>query len=295
MSELGSRTFVRGRFAFYSLVPGLAAIEAQVVIHAVFPFREGKMSSFLERGASAGGVNLRIRSFLSGDFVDSGIVISAAWWTSIGISWSCVKPPITIEVSGFFSHSCKGSGLRGQKSHLLIEGAVEIVVEGKHLGSIIDLRLSGMLAPFLVPLIEFSVPHLAGVHLGNGLYLRFGGYELLLESCLEIGPCFIVDRVLAQGGGHEVACPFFGLCSLFEVGEGRGDLCTVGCVDGRINVVVVLKCVPKGKGPVGLAFKGFRWQPEEFMVDLGHDGYCGYWCTCQGRCSCLRCCCCSTS
>ena len=142
-----------------------------------------------------------------------------------------------------------------------------------------------MLAPFLVPFIELSVPHLAGIHLGNGLYLCFGGYKLLLKGCLEIGPCSVVDRVLAQGSGHEVACPFSSLCPLLEMGEGCGNLHTVGCVDGRINVVVVFKRVPKGKGPVGLAFEGFGWQPEEFRADLGHDGYCGYWCTCLGCCS----------
>ena len=285
MLEFGSRTFVRRRLAFYGFVPSFTAIEAQVVIHAVLPFHEGKMSAFLERGASADNIYLRIWSFLSGDFMDSGIVISVAWWAFIGISWSRIKSPIAIKVSSFFDCGCKCSGLRSQKSHLLIEGAVEIVVEGKHLGSIIDVRSSGVLAPFLVPLIELSVPHLAGVHLGNGLYLCFRGYELLLKGCLKISPCSVVDRVLAQGSGHEVACPFSGLCSLFEVGEGRGNLCTVSCVDGHINVVVVLKRVPKGEGPVGLAFEGFGWRPEEFRVDLGHDGYCRYRCSCLGRCS----------
>ena len=158
-------------------------------------------------------------------------------------------------------------------------------MEGKHLGSIIDVRSSGVLAPFLVPFIELLVPHLTGVHLGNGLYLCFGGYELFLEGCLEIGPRSVVDGVLAQGGGHEVACPFSSLCSLFEVGEGHGDLRTVSCVDGCINVVVVLKHVSKGEGPVGLAFEGFRWRPEEFRISLGHDGYCRYRCTCRVCCS----------
>ena len=71
--------------------------------------------------------------------------------------------------------------------------------------------------------------------------------------------CSVVCRVLAQGGGHEVACPFSGLCSLFEVSEGCSDLHIVDCVDGHVNVVVVLKHVPKGEGPVGLAFEGLRW------------------------------------
>ena len=285
MSELGSQTFVQGHFAFYGLVPSFATIEAEVIVHAMFSFSKGKAALFLERGTSAGGIDLCIWSFLSGDFVDSGIVISVAWWTSIGISWSCVKLPVTIEISSLFDHGHQSSGLGSQKRHLLIEGTIEIVAEGKHLGSIIDTRLSGMLAPFLVPLIELSVPHLAGIHLGNCLYLCFGGYELFLEGCFEIGPCSVVHRVLAQGGGHEVTCPFSGLCSLFEVGEGRGDLRIVCCVDGCINVVVVLKHVPKGEGPISLSFEGFRWRPKEFIVDLGHDGYCGYRCTCLGRCS----------
>ena len=242
----------------------------------MFPFGKGRVALFLKRGSSAGGINLCIRSFLSGDFTDLSIAISAVWWTSIGISWSCVKSPVAIEVSSFFDCGRKCSGLRRQKHHLLIEGAIEIVAEGKHLGHIINLGSTGMLAPFLVPFVELSVPHLAGIHLGNCLYLCLRGYELFLEGRFKIGPCSVVDRVLAQDGGHEVTCPFSGLCFLFEMSEGRGDLRIVCCVDGCINVVVVLKCVPKGEGLVSLAFEGFRWQLEEFMVDLGHDGYCGY-------------------
>ena len=94
-------------------MPSFAAVEAQVVIYAVLPFRKGETSTFLERGASASGINLCIRSFLSGDFADSSIVISVAWWTSIGISWSHVKSPIAIEVSSFFDRGCKCGGLRG--------------------------------------------------------------------------------------------------------------------------------------------------------------------------------------
>ena len=105
--------FVWGRLAFYSLVPSFAAIEAQVVIYVMLPFCKGKTASFLERGPSAGGINLCVWSFLSGDFADSGIAISAAWWTSIGISWSCIKSPIAIEVSSFFDCGCKCGGLRG--------------------------------------------------------------------------------------------------------------------------------------------------------------------------------------
>ena len=169
-------------------MPGFATIEAEVIVYAMFPFGKGKAASFLKRGTSTGGIDLCIQSFLSGDFTDSGIAISAAWWTSIGISWSHVKSPVTIEVSSFFDHGCEHSGLRSQKCHLLIEGTIEIVAEGKHLGSIVNTRSSGMLAPFLVPLIEFLVPHLAGIHLGNCLYLCFGGYELFLKSHFEIGP-----------------------------------------------------------------------------------------------------------
>ena len=72
--------------AFYRLVSSFATVEAQVVIHAMFPFYEGKAALFLEKGATSGGINLRIWSFLSGDFVDLCIIISMVWWTSIGIS-----------------------------------------------------------------------------------------------------------------------------------------------------------------------------------------------------------------
>ena len=86
-----------------------------------------------------------------------------------------------------------------------------------------------------------------------------------------------------------------GLCSLFEVGESRSNLRIGHCIDGFVNGVVVLKCVPKGKGPVSLAVKVFRWCSEELRVDLGHNGYCGYWCTCLGCCLWLRYCCCRAS
>ena len=240
-------------------MPSFAAVETKVVIHAMFSFSEGKVSSLLERGTSAGGINFCIQSFLSGDFTDLGIAISVVWWTSIGISWSRIKSPVTIEISSFFDCGHECDRLRGQKHHLLIEGTVKIVAEGKHLGNIIDVSASDMLAPFLEPFTEFLVCHFAGVHLGNCLYLCLWGYELFLKGHFEGSPGSVVDWVLAQGGGHEVAWPFSCLCSLFEVGEGCGDLRIVDCVDGCINVVVVLKHVPKGEGPVGLAFEGFGW------------------------------------
>ena len=182
----------------------------------MFPLHKGKTASFLEWGATLGGVDFCIWSFLSGDFTDSGVVISVAWWTSIGISWSCIKSPVTIKISSFLDRGCEHGRLRCQKHHLLIEGAVEIVAEGKHLGSIIDMGPLGMLAPFLVPLVELLVPCLAGIHLGNCLYLCLRGYELFLKNRFEIGPCSVVCWGVAQGGGHEVACPFSGLCSFLK-------------------------------------------------------------------------------
>ena len=104
------------------------------------------------------------------------------WWTFIEISWSSVKSPVAIEISSFLDCSYECSELRSQKHHLLIEGAVEIVVEGKHLGNIINFGMAGMLAPFLILLIELLVPHLACVHLSNCLYLCLGWYELFLKS-----------------------------------------------------------------------------------------------------------------
>ena len=89
--------FVQGCFAFYGLMPAFAVIEAEVIVYVMFPFSKGKAALFLERGTSAGGIDLCIRSFLSDDFTDSGIAISVAWWTSIGISWSSVKLPVTIK------------------------------------------------------------------------------------------------------------------------------------------------------------------------------------------------------
>ena len=166
--------FIWGCLAFYGLMSSFATIETKVVVHAVFPFCEGEAALFLERGATSSGVNFCIWSLLSGDFMDLCIVISAAWWTSIRISWSCIKSPVTIEISSFLDHSCECGRLRCQKHHLLVEGTIEIVTEGKHLGSIIDVRSLGMLALFLEPFIEISIPQSAGIHLGNCLYLCLG-------------------------------------------------------------------------------------------------------------------------
>ena len=251
----------------------------------MFSFRESKAALFPKRGASSSGIDLRIRSFLSGDFTDSSIVISMAWWTFIEISWSGVKSPVAIKISSFLDCSYKCSGLRSQKHHLLIEGAVEIVVEGKHLGNIFDFGTAGMLAPFLVLLVELSVPHLACMHLGDCLYLCLGWYELFLKSWFKISPCSVVDRCLFQGSSHKVTCPFSSLCSLLEVSKGHSNFLICSCVDGLINGVVVLKCVSKGEGPVSLAIEMLGWCSKEFLVDLCHDGYCGYWCTCLGCCS----------
>ena len=77
----------------------------------------------------------------------------------------------------------------------------------------------GVLAPFLEPFIEFLVCHLAGIYLGDCLYLCLGGYELFLKGHFEGGPYSVVCRGLAQGSGHKVACPFSSLCTLFKVGE----------------------------------------------------------------------------
>ena len=148
----------------------------------MFSFHESKAALFPKRGASSSGIDLCIRSFLSGDFMDSCIVISMAWWTFIEISWSSVKLPVAIEISSFLDCSYECSGLRSQKHHLLIEGTVEIVVEGKHLGNIIDFGTAGVLASFLVLLVELSVPHFACMHLGNCLYLCLRWYELFLKS-----------------------------------------------------------------------------------------------------------------
>ena len=145
-------------------------------------FCEGKVSLFLKRGATSGGINLCIWSLLSGNFMDSCIVISAVWWTSIRISWSCIKSPVAIKISSFLDCSCKCGRLRCQKHHFLIEGAIEVIAEGKHLGNIVYSGTVGMLAPFLELFIEFLISHLACVHLGDCLYLCLGWYKLFLEG-----------------------------------------------------------------------------------------------------------------
>ena len=205
----------------------------------MFLFCKSKAASFLERGATSSGINLHVGSFLSGNFVDLCIVISVAWWTSIGISWSSIESPVAIEISSFLDCGCECGRLRCQKHHLLIEGAIEIVAEGKHLGNIINSGTADMLAPFLEPFIELAVPHFACVHLGNGLYLCLGWYELFLKGRFEISPWSVIGRCVHQGSGHEITCPFSGLCFLLKVGEGCGNLLICGCIDGLVNGAVV--------------------------------------------------------
>lgn len=61
--------------------------------------------------------------------------------------------------------------------------------EGKHLCCIIDVGATCILAPFLVPIIEFSVAHMEGMDLSNGLELGLWWYKLCLEVLFELGPC----------------------------------------------------------------------------------------------------------
>jgi hypothetical protein len=56
-------------------MPYLSAVKAKVILHVMFPFSRGKVSSFLEWGLALSTVDFYIWSFYSSDFADPDIGI----------------------------------------------------------------------------------------------------------------------------------------------------------------------------------------------------------------------------
>ena len=63
LAEFGARSFIRWGLAFYGFMSWFAAVEAQVIIHAVLPFPGNEASSSLEFPFALGGINLCIWRF----------------------------------------------------------------------------------------------------------------------------------------------------------------------------------------------------------------------------------------
>jgi hypothetical protein len=61
--EFGAWSFIRRGFAFYGFMSWFPTIEAQIIVHAVFPFSRSEASSALEFFFGLGGINLRVQRF----------------------------------------------------------------------------------------------------------------------------------------------------------------------------------------------------------------------------------------
>jgi hypothetical protein len=102
LAELGAWPFIRRGLAFYGFMSWFSAIEAQIIVHAVFPFSRSEASSALEFPFGLGRVYFGIWGFPSIDFPDLGIGITTrslgSAERSLGTS---VKAPVLVEISGF--------------------------------------------------------------------------------------------------------------------------------------------------------------------------------------------------
>ena len=93
-----SREPIRQSCAFLSLVPGFPTVKAQIVIHAVFPFRWCQSASFLgcctfplER------INLRVRGFFQRPYIRAALSCSEI----VLFQGPCEHSPVSVQVSGF--------------------------------------------------------------------------------------------------------------------------------------------------------------------------------------------------
>jgi hypothetical protein len=73
LAKLGAWLFIWQGLAFYGFMSWFAAIEAQIVVHAMFSFCKGKVALFLEFTLALGGIDLHIWRFFSGNFLDPSI------------------------------------------------------------------------------------------------------------------------------------------------------------------------------------------------------------------------------
>jgi hypothetical protein len=107
LAELGAWSFIWWGFAFYGLVSWFAAIEAQIVVHMMFPFCKGKVALFLKFTLALGGIDLCIWRFFSGNFLDPSIWITT-WALRVfrEITRPSIEVPVSIEISDFLNKCC---------------------------------------------------------------------------------------------------------------------------------------------------------------------------------------------
>jgi hypothetical protein len=102
LAELGAWPFIWRGLAFYGLMSWFPTIEAQIIVHAVFPFSRSEASSALEFPFGLGGIYFSIWGFPSIDFPDPSIQITTrSLGSAEGSLGTSVKVPVSIKISGF--------------------------------------------------------------------------------------------------------------------------------------------------------------------------------------------------
>src|SRR5438445_337235 len=97
LAELGAWLFIWRGLAFDGLVSGFSAIEAQIIVHAVFPFSRSEASSALEFSFGLGRIYFGIWGFPSLDFPDPSIwVTTRPLGSTEGSLSTSVEAPVSI-------------------------------------------------------------------------------------------------------------------------------------------------------------------------------------------------------
>jgi hypothetical protein len=136
--------------------------------------------------------------------------------------------------------------------------------------------MAGILAPFLVPLVKFSVFYRKVMDLYDHILLGFGRDKLGFECSFKVCPSSIVYLGACLGGCNMVTGPFPSLGSKFKISQCSAYFLYFGIKGGVIEVVVVLECVPEGNGLICLSIKGLWCCSDDAWLIL--LCYRGLWC-----------------
>jgi hypothetical protein len=104
LAKFDAWLFIWWGLAFYGFMSWFAAIETQIIVHAVLSFSRSESSLSLEFPFALGGIYLCVRRFLQNNFSNPSI-----WMTmrSLGSAerslGTPVKTPVSIEISGFIN------------------------------------------------------------------------------------------------------------------------------------------------------------------------------------------------
>src|SRR5437588_8738145 len=102
LAEFGAWPFIWQGLAFYGFMSWFSTIEAQIIVHAVFPFSRSEASSVLEFPFGLGCVYFGIWGFPSIDFPDLSTGTTTRSLGSMeGSLGTSVKAPVSIKISGF--------------------------------------------------------------------------------------------------------------------------------------------------------------------------------------------------